>query len=316
MRTELRGDTLRPVLSHLTEDQDLVRCTAVNKAWAAACTWPQPRAIRLVQRERASPVDHMQVAVQQLRWLQSLQRTGRLQNLQEARLLLLCDQPIDPTPLAHGFGMVAGLHHLCRCEIQGAYCLAAVLSLLPTSLVRLDLWPETGPNFICLSSFQQFTHLQWLRLGVGIDNPIDKDDLHRPMYTLVVDTVMVCLKTLVIHDELQCMLRPGCSILHCLPNVCHFSVRITADLQGVQLAKRSLLLPSLAKLRLNLLKSQDVQLTTCTLVVPKQSIIAELDLNSPERPSVRLSLGKGDILLSCQGTYVYTTNRPSDFWNF
>lgn len=311
MSMELRGETLSLVLSHLTEAYDLVRCTAVNKAWAAACTYAQPRSVHLEQRESLSPVVHMQEAVQQLRWLQSLQRMGRLQNLQEAYFMVTnCFEDINPTPLAHGFGVIAGLHHLHRCKIEGTYCLSTILSLLPTSLVTLDLWPETGPDVICLSSFQQFTHLECLRLGVGVGYGFAGYAPDQMVHTLAIDTVLVCLKTMVIHDELQCSMQPGYNILHCLPNVCRVKVTIRGDTQGVELAEKLLLLPSVAKLQLTLLKSENAY--GCNLVVPEQSMIAELAVTSPEKPFVCLSLGKRDILLCCQGTIVYTKERPED----
>lgn len=93
------------------------------------------------------------------------------------------------------------------CSVRGPFCLEAALGWLPTSLLRLDLWPDAGPRVIRLSTFKRLSKLQTLRLAVGLgDIEVDGyDEVETTSYQLLLDTALSRLEHVVVHDDYSAM---------------------------------------------------------------------------------------------------------------
>lgn len=246
-------------------------------------------------------------ALSKVRWLQGLQQRDCLKHLQSAHLLLSVPRE-EPNPLAQGFMMLAGSCCLRHCTLNGSFCLATALGLLPTSLFSLGLWPNFGPQVIRLSAFKRFTALKVLRLNVYA---VDEQDTNEPgfgYFQFLIDAPFPRLKSLNVTMAWQ--LADGCDIHECLPNANQVICAVMRDHQGVQLAESVLLLARLQKLDMALIDGEGP--LDFTLVIHEASSIEELTIEGSPRSGVSVVVGKYGISFDCRNVNTLTVRRPEN----
>ena len=296
----LQLETLSLVLSKLADVEDLVHCAAVSKLWAAAVTVLQPRLLCINHKGSGNEEDD--TAYTQLRLLQGWQRQGRLQNLKGVGLYddqedyVAVDEGkvnvADPSPLSQGLITLAGSWNLSSCDLTGPFSVKAAVDMLPPNLIRLRLWPDSGPDASNLSAFKRFTKLTWLWLAFGQNNQGDDPDCE-----LVLDMAMPFLHQIVVTDRLRCILAQDMTAEDLFPDVDFFSLKIMADARGKSLAEGVVALP---KLRTLCLKIYDGEGSKWKLVIPKTSSIEQLEVTgAPNQPRLTLELQKAIINYKC-----------------
>ena len=302
----LRLETLSLVSSKLADVEDLVHCAAVSKLWAAAVTVLQPRLLCIDHKGTGDEEDH--IAYTQLRLLQGWQRQGRLQNLKGVSLkdnqgvCFEVDEDVDdgerelnfadPSPLSQGLITLAGSWNLSSCELTGPFSVKAAVDMLPPNLIRLRLWPDSGPDEFNLSAFKRFTKLTWLWLAFGRN--IEEND---PDCELVLDMAMPFLQHIIVTDRLRCISALDMTAEELFPDVDLLSLKIMADAKGKSLAEGVVALP---KLRTLCLKIYDGEGSEWKLVIPKTSSIEQLEVTgAPNQPRLTLELQKAIINYKC-----------------
>lgn len=195
--------------------------------------------------------------------------------------------------------MLAGFWNLSSCSVDGPFCLEAALGLLPTSLLKLELWPDAGPRVIRLSTFKRFSQLQTLKLAVGLGDG-EEDEAETPSYQLLLDTALSCLRHVVIHDDLLCELAQAVTIETCFSHLRSLQMHVRPDQKGRNLVEGVLALRKLQVLTLNILRESG---PPWDLIVPKSSSIQHLVLKANQAPSgtMTVQLQKPDIQFSCSG---------------
>ena len=299
--TRLDGEALVLVLNQLSTAKDHAACGMVSKAWAQASTCTHPQEIRLQHLYRDDVADFKH-AMHHIRWLQALQQQGRLQNMQKAALLDNFSShdngKQDPSSISQGFLALAGSWQLCKCVLRGTFCLSTAAALLPTTLLALELWPESAPDVTWLSSFQRFARLQVLKLGVGISNHVSEfpgEDILE--FELVLDAAIPSLESFAVLDRLHITILDGCNVGDCLPRVRRASFRLAANAEALQLAQEILEVQSLLDLRLDL---EDGSGQRTTLTVPMAGSLQNLIFCGPARtPKVSVVIEKAGLGYSC-----------------
>ena len=290
----LQQELVSLVFNQLVTADDLLRCAAVSKTWAAAAIKCQLQTLRFNHRTQADT--EVNTACHKLRLLQTWHREGRLQSLRK-----LCVD-VDPKSantslLFQGLFVLAGFWNLSSCSVDGPFCLEAALGLLPTSLLKLDLWPGAGPKVIRLSTFKRFSRLQTLKLAVGLGDG-EEDEAETPSYQLLLDTALSCLRHVVIHDGLLCELAQAVTIETCFSHVRSLQIHVRPDQKGRNLVEGVLALQKLQFLALNILTESS---PPWDLIVPKSSSIQYLVLTAEQAPTMTVQLQKPDIQFCCSG---------------
>ena len=310
MSPTLQLETLSLVLSKLADVEDLVRCAAVSKLWAAAVTVLQPRLLFMNHKGTVDEEDD--IAYTQLRLLQGWQRQGRLKNLTGVSLEGNDDGEddacADPSPLSQGLITLAGSWNLSSCKLTGPFSVKAAVDMLPPSLIRLHLWPDSGPDVFHLSAFKRFTKLTWLKLAFGLNNAGDPD------CDLILDMAMPFMQHVVVSDRLRCISAQDMTAEDLFPVVIFLSLQITADARGKSLAEGVMALP---KLRTLCLKIYDGEGSWWKLVVPNTSSIEQLDVTgAPNQPRLRLELQKAITDYTCSQLHSVFSSPAFDCEDF
>lgn len=293
----LEGELLGLILRQVTRAEDIIRCSAVSRTWAEASRHTQHTSLVLYH----STVDgsETQIAQAQLRWLQDLQKNERLKTLQQVELAVQVGHDEDPPPtpsfLSQGLLVLAGSWPLTKIELRGPVCFDTAVTMLPASLLALEMWLDTGPKVTSLSRFQRFPKLQVLRLAIGSDDTASG----LLEYGFVIDCTFPDLVFLVLHDRLFLRaLPPGSKLGELVPKLEHASFKIKADDAGVKLAEDTIRFGHLKKLELDLIDGDGDEVD---LLVPSTSHLQELRVSGPDKsPRVVLTLGKAGVKYICE----------------
>ena len=200
--------------------------------------------------------------------------------------------------------MLSGGWHLHTATLHGPFYFSNAIALLPTSVLNLDVWPETGPKTVCLSDFRRFTNLKALRLAIGTNAVHDKNDI-----CFVIDLCFAGLELLTVYDRLRCTVKsePG-EVAALLPCIQYLALKIKADTDGQLLASCVLAMLGLRKLNITLLDGHGSDMF---LAVPKDSQLEELVLLGPNtKPNAHLKLHRLGIEYDCQSCRVSSSNAP------
>ena len=170
----LSPDEFCIIFQQLETPRDLVRCSAVSKAWAAGVHQIRPMTLRLHCFNSSVTLSE---APSETSWLQTWDTQGRLQQV--------TDLTVEETvPSVHyhkilcfsqNVPMCAGLWSLRRCCLAGPFCIHSAVELLPATLQSLSLRPILVTKGLCLSAFEMFTFLESLTTAYG-DRPSDFTD--------------------------------------------------------------------------------------------------------------------------------------------
>ena len=203
---------------------NLVRILGLCYRWAAAATEARPRRLRICRRRPNYQANNG--AVNEMRWLQTWQRQGRFQQLQDF-------------------------------IVEGTFCLFSAVGTMPTTIRSLSLHAKVGPPEFALSAFQRIKKLELLNLAY---HWADDDEQYHCVF--MVDCVLDNLCTLHLLDstDIICRCAPSCSIVACLPNVTTFKARVGCGHEGEDIACDIARLPCLQELCLLLVQPGSVLL--------------------------------------------------------
>ncbi len=184
------------IFNHLEGLDDFIGCTCVSKSWRAVVE--QARLSSSVIGGSHFPMLDYDGVTGVLRWLQTKQRQGQLQNLQNFCLygetLFLSeyvDEPKMHSALFDASIISAGVWNLRTCTLEGPFCLETAASLLPTTLQQLDLTVHEPPMVSYLSWFERFVGLQLLYIS-GLPEFPEED---QPLVVFEIDGTTAFVKS-------------------------------------------------------------------------------------------------------------------------
>lgn len=180
--------------------------------------------------------------------------------------------------------------------MYGPFCVEAAAHLLPTSLLGMNLWPDSAPGVICLSDCKRFSNLQTLKLAVGSGEG-DEQERAPASTEFLLGTDFPCLESVIIHDRVHCTLAQDMTTAACFPNVHTLHLQVKSSQGSRILVKALLAIPNLKILKLDVLEEDGVP---WNLIVPKSSSIQHLVVTTPPKgPGMTVQLQKADIQYKC-----------------
>ena len=297
------------VFNHLEGLNDFIRCTCVSKSWRAIVE--QARPLSLVIGGSSFPMLDYDGVTGVLRWLQTKQRQGHLQNLQnfclEGKTLFLSeyvDEPKTHSALFEASIMSAGVWNLRTCTLEGPFCLETAASLLPTTLQQLTLTVYEPPEVSYLSWLERFVGLQLLYLSGLPDWPGEE----QPLVMFEVDGTMPSLRELIMSTPFCCTDTAQVNLHLCLPSICHLYVLVLGDPHVARLVQGFFELSHLTYLNLCIL---DGTLPWIVVVVPRASSVSTLRLVGHKKPVVSLEIKERDFAFECRGVPNISMPRPN-----
>ena len=299
---------LLTVFNHLEGLDDFIRCTSVSKSWRAIAE--QARPLSLVIGGSHCPMLDYHGVTGVLRWLQTKQRHGHLQNLQNfclnGQALFLSDYVEEPrmqNALFEAAFMSAGVWNLRTCTLEGPFCLETAASLLPTSVQHLDLTVYEPPEVSYLSWFERFGGLQLL----SVSGPYSPED-GQPLVMFEIDGTMPSLREMFMSTRFCTEAEQQVNLHLCLPSIRQLDVLVLGDPHGARLAQSFFDLSHLTYLGLCIL---DGTLPWIVLVVPRASSVSALRLVGHKKTKVSLEIEKErDFAFECRGVPNVSMPRP------
>ncbi len=300
------------VFNHLEGLDDFIRCTCVSKSWRAIVEQARPLSLVIGGSSEFPMLDYDGVTGV-LRWLQTNQKRGHLQNLQnfclDGETLFLSEyvnQPKTQSALFEAAIMSAGLWNLRTCTLEGPFCLETAASLLPTTVQQLKLTVYEPPDVSYLSSFERFVGLQLLYISGLPDWPGEL----QPLVMFEIDGTMPSLRELFVSTPFCCTeTQQQVNLYLCLPSICQLFVLVLGDPDGARLAQGFFDLSHLTYLDLCIL---DGTLPWMVVVVPRASSVSTLRLVGHKKPVVSLEIKKErDFAFECRGVPNVSMPRPN-----
>lgn len=297
------------VFNHLEGLADFIRCTCVSKSWRAIVEQARPLSLVIGGSSDLPVLDYVYDGViDVLRWLQTKQKRGHLQNLQnfclDVETIFLSDfvnEPKTQSALFEACIMSAGLWNLRTCTLEGPSCLETAASLLPTTVQQLKLAVYEPAESSYLSWFERFVGLQLLSISGLPGWPLVMFEIGGTMPSLrdlSISTPFCCTET---HQQVKLHL--------CLPSICQLYVLVHGDPDGARLAQGFFDLSRLTYLSLCIL---DGTLPWIKLVVPRASSVSTLRLVGHKMPEVSLEIMKErDFVFDCRGVPNVSMPRPN-----
>ena len=286
------------VFNQLQGLDDLVVCSSVSRTWNTLIREARPNCLTIGSEPYFRSLDGEGAACA-LRWLQTKQRAGHLQNLRDFCLIhqrLFRDEYEEPRLQSAFFEaavMCTGFWNLQSCTLEGPFCLEQAVALLPTTLKQLDLTPVVAPREFYLSDLGRFVNMQLLVLA-GTEEALPPSNIY------LSDGSMLALRSLKVYEPFQIMMddvaepvevnhdaQLSSRVYIALPRLVQLSVSICADDAGIDLANVFLNLTGLKELAMYLTKSTS---RSVVLRVSQSSSLAMLRIVGPRDRSVEVSL--------------------------
>ena len=284
------------VLNQLSGLVDLAVCSAVSRGWRELAKDAQPVALE-ISEDKCGELDAF-AAASVMQWLQTKQRSGRLQNVRDFRMdddgLFTAEYSEQMRQQAAFFDaalMASGFWNLHTCYLHGPIHLETAAALLPPTLRKLDIILHETPDISYLSMFERFTQLQSLLLNhtEGEMNP----DL--PDVALVLDGSIPSLKSCHIAPNFYCTMLPGpeggdiWDPSYCFPNIVLLRLLVKGNAAGSRMANSFFQMEGLLHLEVCMLKGGAPWVN---IVVPKSSSVLQLRLVGPPETHTTLEIEK------------------------
>lgn len=308
------------VFNQLQGLDDLVVCSSVSKTWNTLIREARPICLIIGSPAHFPSLDAAGAACA-LRWLQSKQRVGHLQNLREFWLFSehLFREEYEEIRLQSAFFeaaiMCTGFWSLQRCTLEGPFSLEQAAALLPATLKQLDLRPDVPPVHIDLSAFDRFPSLQLLDLAGAQEDP----SAPSPPSRIYFNCSLPALRRLAACAPFEIFTDPNEDVydeiysddIHAaLPCLVQLSVCVLADEDGSELANHFINLKGLKELELCL--SGNPTRAVLLKVLPSSSLIVLRLVGPPTKtPEVSLEIYKKDLEYECYRVTNIFMPKPS-----
>lgn len=222
------SEIIQVVLRHLQNPLYLIACSVVSPEWHSAYEKAQISSLHL---STAKGRKHLYGL---LRWMQAQQERGNFCQLTTLTIAFAeyDDEYDDDSNEKYLFSgaviMLAGFWPLQEVKITGAFDFDMALELLPGSVKHLKLCPNIlcFPDIVHLERFSRFTALQTLTVypfTFGEDPPC------LPGNCFLLGGALANLASMTLSSW-PLILKGGCSITSCLPNLKRASVHLHVDL--------------------------------------------------------------------------------------
>ena len=294
-------DLLAAIMSRLQGLRDLLRCSAVNKAWNAASQNLQLASLGIQRTcDDVKPVDIYGLPIT-IQWLQEKHTQGAFVGIKTLRVCLehayTCGCHTEPlqSHLRSILSIAGTWGTLQSCSVKGDFPMDLPASLLPKNIQQLSMDLDTELDHSIgmkkpLSLFNRFLNLQSLKIHVVIDE--DELDSSPGLQHYVLSSTFPQLTSLSLLD-VPMHVSPSCTLATCLP--------VLTDLQVCVYPRKAqaiLDMKTLKFLCMILLYKPGLD-NHADLTVYKDSKLQNLRIKGSHESFVTVTIEKMDLVFCC-----------------